>query len=386
MRTIAHVYPTYAEAARVVSALESAGIPHSEISIVSGDKNYSASNHGYDTTGTATGLTSGDPEQGAATGAGTGASLGTVLGGGAGLLAGIGALAIPGLGPIVAAGWLVAALTGAGVGAAAGGLLGSLTGAGVSEADAHAYQEGVNSGGTLVTVRADDEQAAHVEQVMGMTTGYADTATTGVVGAAGAMGGMTETTATRDMETDAAGMGMTGMGTTGIGTMGSGVGMTDAATRTTATTMGAAPVAATGDTIKVMKEDLVVGKREVEAGGVRVTSHVVETPVQEQVTLHEEHVTLERRPVNERVSGTEAFRDQTIEARAMAEEPVVAKDVRVVEEIGIKKEATDRVETVRDSVRETKVDVEDTSATVRPATTGTTTTTNTTTTDTTKLI
>ena len=84
--------------------------------------------------------------------------------------------------------------------------------------------------------------------------------------------------------------------------MGSGVGMTDAATRTTATTMGAAPVAATGDTIKVMKEDLVVGKREVEAGGVRVTSHVVETPVQEQVTLHEEHVTLERRPVNERVS------------------------------------------------------------------------------------
>ena len=79
MRTIAHVYPTYAEAARVVSSLESAGIPHSDISIVSGDKNYSASSHGYDTTaGTATGLTSGDPEQGAATGAGTGASLGTV--------------------------------------------------------------------------------------------------------------------------------------------------------------------------------------------------------------------------------------------------------------------------------------------------------------------
>jgi len=116
-----------------------------------------------------------------------------------------------------------------------------------------------------------------------------------------------------------------------------------------------------GDTIKVMKEDLVVGKREVEAGGVRVTSHVVETPVQEQVTLHEERVTIERRPVNERVAGTEVFRDQTIEARATAEEAVVGKDVRVVEEIGIRKEAADRVETVRDTVRRTEIDVENTS-------------------------
>ena len=364
MRTIAHVYPTYAEAARVVSALESAGIPHSDISIVSGDKNYSATNHGTmaGTTGTSTGLTSGDPEQGAATGAGTGASLGTVLGGGAGLLAGIGALAIPGLGPIVAAGWLVAALTGAGVGAAAGGLLGSLTGAGISEADAHTYQEGVNSGGTLVTVRVDDGQAAHVEQVMGMSTGSASTTGmagtgAGMLGAATAsvMGTTRETTATRDMA------------------VGTGAGMTDAATRTTATTMNTAPI--TGDdTIKVVKEDLVVGKREHEAGGVRVTSHVVETPVQEQVTLHEERVTLERRPVNERVANAgDAFMDKTIEARATVEEAVVGKEARVVEEIGIKKEVADRVETVRDTVRETKVDVEDTSTAARPTTTSTTT-------------
>ncbi len=371
MRTIAHVYPTYAEATRVVQALESAGIPHSDISIVSGDKSAGTTGTSGTTTGTTTGMTSGDPEQGAATGAGTGASLGTVLGGGAGLLAGIGALAIPGIGPIVAAGWLVAALTGAGVGAAAGGLLGSLTGAGISEADAHTYQEGVNSGGTLVTVRADDAQAAHVEQVMGMSTGYAQTATTGVTGAGmatGAMDGtMRETTVTRDAAM-------------GAGTMGTGASMTGAAT----TGMNTAPMANDG-TIKVMKEDLVVGKREVEAGGVRVTSHVVETPVQEQVKLHEERVTVERRPVNERVAGTEAFRDQTIEARATAEEAVVGKDVRVVEEIGIKKEAADRVEKVRDTVRETKVDVQDTAATVRPTETGKTTT-NTTTTDTTKRV
>ncbi len=89
-----------------------------------------------------------------------------MLGGGAGLLAGIGALAIPGIGPIVAAGWLVAALTGAGVGAAAGGLLGSLTGAGVSEADAHVHAEGVRRGGTLVTIRAEDTGAARIEAIL----------------------------------------------------------------------------------------------------------------------------------------------------------------------------------------------------------------------------
>ncbi len=381
MRTIAHVYPTYAEAARVVSSLESAGIPHSDISIVSGDKEHANANYGSTagTTGTDTGLTSGDPEQGAATGAGTGASLGTVLGGGAGLLAGIGALAIPGIGPLVAAGWLVAALTGAGVGAAAGGLLGSLTGAGISEADAQTYQEGVSSGGTLVTVRADDGQAAHVEQLMGMSTGYAgttpmgttetsamDTGALGMTGAAGMVGAATpvrDTSATRDAE-----MG-TGMetGSTRTSAMGTSVGMTDAASRTAPASMNTA----TGDdTIKVMKEDLVVGKREHEAGGVRVTSHVVETPVQEQVTLHEERVTIERRPVNERVAGAgDAFTDKTIEARATSEEAVVGKETRVIEEIGIKKEATDRVETVRDTVRETKVDVEDTSSATRPATT-----------------
>jgi len=243
MRTIAHVFSSYSEATRVVQALESAGIPHSDISIVSGDK--TAATTGYGTTGT--GLTSSDPEQGAATGGGTGATVGTVLGGGAGLLAGIGALAIPGLGPIVAAGWLIAALTGAGVGAAAGGLLGSLTGAGISEADAHTYQEGVNSGGTLVTVRADDAQAAHVEQIMGMSTGYADTATTGVTGTTGGTAstmGSYETTADRDRNM--------GVGLTGSTASTAGYTAPTPPTTGRTTSMGAMN---TGDTIKVMKED-----------------------------------------------------------------------------------------------------------------------------------
>jgi hypothetical protein len=111
-----------------------------------------------------------------------------VLGGGAGLLAGIGALAIPGLGPIVAAGWLVAALTGAGAGAVAGGVLGTLTTAGVSEADAHVYAEGLRRGGNLVTVRADDARAAEAASILARH-GPVDTAQRGADYRAGGWSG-----------------------------------------------------------------------------------------------------------------------------------------------------------------------------------------------------
>lgn len=163
-QTFTRLYDNHDDAMHVVQALESAGVPHADISLVSNnaDSHYSGAGTGASTTG----MTSGDPEQGASTGAGTGATMGTVLGGGAGLLAGLGALAIPGIGPIVAAGWLVATLTGAGVGAAAGGLFGSLTGAGVSEADANVHAEGVRRGGTVVTVRADQARAADIETVL----------------------------------------------------------------------------------------------------------------------------------------------------------------------------------------------------------------------------
>lgn len=117
-----------------------------------------------------------------------------------------------------------------------------------------------------------------------------------------------------------------------------------------------------GDTIKVMEERLRVGKREVAAGAVRIRSYVVERPVEEQVRLHEEQVTIERRPVDREVTAadTAAFGERTIEASATREEAVVSKEARVVEEIGLHKDATDRTETVKDTVRSTKVDIEDT--------------------------
>ncbi len=108
----------------------------------------------------------------------------------------------------------------------------------------------------------------------------------------------------------------------------------------------------------------------------RISSHVVETPVEEQVSLHEERVTVDRRPINRPLAGiaADAFRDRSLSASAMSEEAVVSKNVRVVEEIGLHKEATDRVETVRDTVRETKVDVEQVPgsiSTTRPEVAGT---------------
>jgi uncharacterized protein (TIGR02271 family) len=112
--------------------------------------------------------------------------------------------------------------------------------------------------------------------------------------------------------------------------------------------------------IPVVQEQLRVGKREVQRGGVRVYSRVVETPVNESVGLREEHVNVERRPVNEPISGadTTAFKEQSIEMRETAEEAVVEKSARVVEEVMINKEVTQREQQINDTVRHTEVEVE----------------------------
>ena len=98
------------------------------------------------------------------------------------------------------------------------------------------------------------------------------------------------------------------------------------------------------------------------AGTVRVRSYVVERPVEEQVRLHEERINVRRTPVDRAVTDadTALFEERTIEARAISEEAVINKEVRVVEEIGIERQSSERTETVRDTVRETRVELEDT--------------------------
>ncbi len=151
------------------------------------------------------------------------------------------------------------------------------------------------------------------------------------------------------------------------------------ATSTTARAATATGVGQGEEAIPIVEERLTVGKREVNRGRVRVRSYVVETPVQEQVSLRQEHVEVERRAVDRPVTDADRlFQERTIEATESAEEAVVAKEARVVEELVVRKEAEERVQTVQDTVRRTEVEVEDDR---RAA--GTTTTTGTTTTGTT---
>jgi hypothetical protein len=143
---VTHLFDSYEHAASVVRDLESAGVPSNEVSIIA--------NRGA------------HPED-EPSGASTGASVGTAIGAGTGLLAGLGILAIPGIGPVVAAGWLVATAVGAAAGLAAGGLIGSLTDLGVSETDAHVYAEGIHRGGALVSVRTNSLPRSAIDSIMG---------------------------------------------------------------------------------------------------------------------------------------------------------------------------------------------------------------------------
>lgn len=130
---------------------------------------------------------------------------------------------------------------------------------------------------------------------------------------------------------------------------------------TTTTGSGATGLSAgREESIPIVEERLRVGKRETSHGRVRIRSYVVETPVEEQVSLHQEHVQVDRRPVDRPVeAGADAFRERTIEATETAEEAVVAKEARVKEEVVIRKTADDETRTVRDTVRHTEVKVED---------------------------
>lgn len=116
--------------------------------------------------------------------------------------------------------------------------------------------------------------------------------------------------------------------------------------------------------IPIVEEQLTVGKREVERGGARVRSYVREQPVSEQVSLREENVSIERRPVNETLSSADLNRgdllqEREFEMRATGEEPIIGKEARVTEEMVIRKTAEQHTENVQDNVRRTEVDVEE---------------------------
>ena len=116
-----------------------------------------------------------------------------------------------------------------------------------------------------------------------------------------------------------------------------------------------------GETVQEIEEELSVGKRKVASGGVRVTTSVGETPVEETVTLREEEVEVERRPADRKLKPEEAkaaFQDKTVEMLGTSEELEVRKEARVVGEVVLGKRVEDHEETVKDTVRRSEVEVE----------------------------
>jgi uncharacterized protein (TIGR02271 family) len=112
--------------------------------------------------------------------------------------------------------------------------------------------------------------------------------------------------------------------------------------------------------VPIMQEDLVVGKRTVDIGGVRLYRKIVEIPVEELVNLRQEHVRVDRLAVDRPITDQDlAFQPRTVELRETAEEVVIAKEARVMEEIVVSKDAVEHTETIHDTIRHTEVEVQE---------------------------
>ena len=204
--------------------------------------------------------------------------------------------------------------------------------------DTAVYDRSMESGSTVVTVKAPE---THITRVMEILESHhpvdIDERATGY--------GLTQTTTTRQPMAGA-----------------------------TATAGTAARAPATNDgSMQLSEESLAVGKRVVNRGGTRIRRYVVETPVEESVTLHDEKVTLDRHAVTDGRPAGDSFSEKTIEMTESSEEAVVSKTARVYEEVGLQKTATDRVETVKDTVRKEQAEVEQLPGTAKATTTSTTT-------------
>jgi len=300
-----------------------------------------------------------------AKGAGTGAA----IGGAAALLLSLTALAIPGIGPVLAAGPIAALIAGAGVGAAAGGLVSGLTRLGVDEDEADTYAEGLRRGGTLVTVHSPDHKADRAVSIMKRNGAVEIDKRAAQWREEGWTGLRTETVRPHvgpDVEDGRAAAGdrratARAADSTEITAEHERIPLpAEGALSPRAGAAGEFSVPPPEVAIPVVEEELQVGKREVERGGVRVQKRVSETPVEEEVTLREERVNVERRPADYTFHGSEveAFQESVVEIKEAYEELVLNKKARVVEEVVIGKDVEEHTETVRETLRRTDVEVE----------------------------
>jgi len=293
--TVVGLFHNQADAEQAIQRLKQHGFSESQIGVAIKDR------------GRQEDLIEGTGTQ-AAEGAATGAIGGGVLGGVIGLLAGVGALAIPGVGPIIAGGTLASTLAGAGIGAAAGGLLGALVGMGVPEEDAKHFDQGFKAGGTLVTVAAGNR---------------AEEARTCLYEAGADLGSMG-----RGMRSEA----------------------------------GAGRNVESGETtrsIELKEEQLRAEKERVQAGEVRVRKEVVSEERTIDVPVTREEVVVERRPAAEGSTASGRIDDEEeIRIPLMEEEVRVEKTPVVREEVTLRKQQVRDTERVSDTVRREEARIE----------------------------
>jgi len=313
MNTVIALYDDFPTARRVIEELVAAGYSRDNISLVASDTNKEYVAYLND---------DGDGNVEGDEGAGFGAVVGALIG--------LGAALIPGVGPAIAGGTLAAALAGTGLGAAAGAVTGGLSAAlidlGVPEADAAIYHEGIRRGGALVSLQVPENKAQHALSIMNkynpvdLDTRRKYYESTGWKGYDVNAKPYTVAEVTTDRERwnkDRA-------------------------------------------KFEVVEEDVKIGKREMERGGVRIHEYITERPVEEDLTLREEHIVVERHPVNRPATDADfATTNRTIEMTEHVEEAVIQKEARVVEEVVVDKEAETYTETVHDTVRRKDVEIEE---------------------------
>lgn len=221
--------------------------------------------------------------------------------------------------------------------------------------DADKYSSAASRGRSVVTVHAQSEEeasrAADLLDENGAIDVDEDASETNTYSNSGAapVGAFNETTGTGISAGPGADF-TSPYGTTGMSA--------DMATGT-GSRLGDSDV--TNKSIPIIEENLEVGKRTVQTGGVRLRSRIVERPVEEELRLRKERVYVERNAVNRAASESDfnTFKEGELEVTEEAEVPVVSKQARVVEEVSLGKDVDERTETVRDTVRKTEVDVED---------------------------
>ncbi|HZA97808.1 MAG TPA: YsnF/AvaK domain-containing protein [Gemmatimonadales bacterium] len=296
--TVVGLFHNQADAERAIQRLKKEGFSESQIGVAIKDRERQQD------------LLEGTGTQ-AAEGAATGAIGGGVLGGVIGLLAGVGALAIPGVGPIIAGGTLASTLAGAGIGAAAGGLLGALVGMGVPEEDAQHFDKGFRAGGTLVTVNAGAR---------------ADEARNCLYESGADLGSM--------------GRGMSAEARTGSWNRSSEEGTQN---------------------IELREEELRAEKQRVQAGEVRLRKEVVQEERTIEVPVTREEVVIERRPAAQgREASGRIDENEEIRIPLMEEEVRVEKTPVVREEVSVKKRQVQGIEEVSDTVRREEARIEQT--------------------------